>query len=653
MRGDDHGLEHVMDERRTFAPSSSPRAHVPSFSEYQRRYRRSIEENDTFWLEEAAALRWMQLPTQACRWEWDSKQRIIDHTWFADGTLNVCDNCVDRYKDSDKAAIIWQGEEADESCTLSYRDLYSAVCTCAAALQQLGIGKGDRVILYMPMIPELAIATLACARLGAIHSVVFGGFSVDSLTHRIQDSEAKLVITANSSIRAGKRLPFKETVDQALHHCSSVEHVLVVKRLDEACAMTPHRDLWYHKVTREVAGATPAPIPLAAEDPLFILYTSGSTGKPKGIVHSQAGYLLYAALTHRLIFDIHDDDIYWCTADIGWITGHSYVIYGPLANGATTLMFEGVPTYPNPGRFWQIIETFGVTAFYTAPTAIRALISHGESWPKQYDLTSLRVIGTVGEPINPETWIWYHTHIGGGTIPIVDTWWQTETGGIMITPLPGSHTLKPGSATRPFFGIDPLVLKDDATPCTIDEGGSLCIRRPWPGIMRTMWGNHDLFIDTYFSQFNDLYFSGDGCRIDSDGDYWLLGRIDDVVNISGHRLGTAEIESALVSHPAVAEAAVVPIPHTIKGQSLYAFVTPVDDANPNDNELRRHVRKEVGPIAVPDTIQLAAELPKTRSGKIMRRLLRKIAEGSPSDLGDLTTLADATVIETLLQDRPS
>lgn len=462
------------------------------------------------------------------------------------------------------------------------------------------------------------------------------------------------MITSNDAIRGGKLLPFKKTVDEALKSCSSVEKVLVIKRSDGECPFNPNCDVWYHEISKALIGEEPKPEPLNAEDPLFILYTSGSTGKPKGVVHTQGGYLLYAMLTHYYTFDIQEEDIYWCTADIGWITGHSYVIYGPLANGTTTLMFEGIPTYPHSGRFWQVIEKFGVTLFYTAPTAIRALISCGNQWPKEYDLSTLRILGTVGEPINPETWIWYRENIGGNSTPVVDTWWQTETGGIMITPLPGSHTLKPGSATRPFFGVEPVVVNSDGTPSAIDEGGSLCIKKPWPGIMRTMWGDHNLFIDTYFSTYDNYYFSGDGCRIDTDGDYWLLGRIDDVVNISGHRLGTAEIESALVSHESVAEAAVVPIPHEIKGQGLHAFVTPVAGKEVGENlkeALIKHIRKEIGPIAIPEVIQFSDALPKTRSGKIMRRILRKIAEKDLSNLGDLTTLSDASVIEQLAKEQ--
>ena len=622
---------------------------------YLRMYDRSVRDPEGFWAEQAAAqVDWFE------KWdtvlEWDFHTANVE--WFAGGKLNVSYNCLDRHVqagEGDRTALIWQGNNREEHKTFTYAELLEQVCRCANALRALGVEQGDRVCIYMQMVPELPAAMLACARIGAVHSVVFGAFSPDSLRDRIQDSACKVLVTQDTGLRGAKDdIPMKANADAALSDCPSIEKVLVVRRTGHDVAMQAGRDVWWHEqVATQPADCEPAR--MDAEDPLFILYTSGSTGKPKGVLHTTGGYLVYASLTHRYVFDYRPGDVYWCTADIGWVTGHSYIVYGPLANRATTMMFEGVPNYPDFGRFWQIVEQHQVNIFYTAPTALRALMKEGDDWPAKYDLSSLRILGTVGEPIKSPEWHWYYQVVGGARCPIVDTWWQTETGGILITPLPGATKTKPGSATRPFFGVQPCLVDDQGNEIEGDDAaGNLCLKFPWPGIMRTVYGDHDRFVQTYFAMYPGKYFTGDGCRRDADGYYWITGRVDDVINVSGHRLGTAEIEGALGKHPAVAEAAVVGMPHDLKGQGIYAFVTLKTGQQPTPDlaaELNRTVRREIGPHATPDKVQFADGLPKTRSGKIMRRILRKIGEGAIDQLGDTSTLADPSVVDQLVAGR--
>ena len=622
---------------------------------YLRMYDHSIRDPEGFWAEQAVAqVDWFE------KWdtvlEWDFRTANVE--WFAGGKLNVSYNCLDRHVqagDGGRTALIWQGNNREESQTFTYTELLEQVCRCANALRALGVEQGDRVCIYMQMVPELPVAMLACSRIGAVHSVVFGAFSPDSLRDRIQDSACKVLVTQDTGLRGAKDdISMKANADAALSDCPSIEKVLVVRRTGHDVAMQAGRDVWWHEqVAVQPAGCEPAR--MDAEDPLFILYTSGSTGKPKGVLHTTGGYLVYASLTHRYVFDYRPGDVYWCTADIGWVTGHSYIVYGPLANRATTMMFEGVPNYPDFGRFWQIVEQHQVNIFYTAPTALRALMKEGDDWPAKYDLSSLRILGTVGEPIKSPEWHWYYQVVGGARCPIVDTWWQTETGGILITPLPGATKTKPGSATRPFFGVQPCLVDDQGNEIKGDDvAGNLCLKFPWPGIMRTVYGDHDRFVQTYFAMYPGKYFTGDGCRRDADGYYWITGRVDDVINVSGHRLGTAEIEGALGKHPAVAEAAVVGMPHDLKGQGIYAFVTLKTGQQSTPDltaELNRTVRREIGPHATPDKVQFADGLPKTRSGKIMRRILRKIGEGAIDQLGDTSTLADPSVVDQLVAGR--
>ncbi len=627
-------------------------AHVDNDS-YLEMYKRSVEDAEGFWAEHGKRIEWTKPYEQVKDVTYGSDN--VEIKWFYDGELNVAHNCIDRHleKRADQVAIIWEGDDPSEDAKITYRELHEHVCKLANVLKTQGVKKGDRVTIYMPMIPEAAYAMLACARIGAIHSVVFGGFSPDALAGRVEDCDSSVIITADEGLRGGRGVPLKANTDAAAELCGNIQSVIVVKRTGGDIDWVDGRDVWYHEAMAEASAVCPAEA-ISAEDPLFILYTSGSTGKPKGVLHTSGGYLVYASMTHQYVFDYHDGDIYWCTADVGWVTGHSYIVYGPLANGATTLMFEGVPNYPDASRHWQVCDKHGVNIYYTAPTAIRALMREGDEPVQKTSRKTLRLLGSVGEPINPEAWLWYHNVVGDGRCPIVDTWWQTETGGILITPLPGATGLKPGSATRPFFGVQPALVDNDGNLLEGAAEGNLCMLDSWPGQMRTVFGDHKRFIETYFSQFPGKYFSGDGCRRDEDGYYWITGRVDDVINVSGHRMGTAEVESALVAHSLVAEAAVVGSPHDIKGQGIYAYVTLNVGEQPSDDlrkELVQWVRKEIGPIASPDWLQWAPGLPKTRSGKIMRRILRKIAENDFGNLGDTSTLAEPTVVDDLIENR--
>ena len=643
-----------MSQDKTFQPAAEivSRALVTDES-YTAMYGESLSDNDAFWAEHGKRIDWIKPYSEISDVSYDTKDLHI--RWYADGTLNAAANCLDRHLATrgNQTAIIWEGDDPADSKHITYAELHEEVCKFANVLKAEGAKKGDRITIYMPMIPEAAVAMLACARIGAIHSVVFGGFLPDALAGRIQDCDSNIVITADEGLRGGRPVPLKANTDAALENCPDCNKVIVVRRTGGDVAWVEGRDVWYHEAMSAASADCP-PEEMSAEDPMFILYTSGSTGKPKGVLHTTGGYMVYASMTHQYVFDYHDGDIYWCTADVGWVTGHSYIVYGPLANGAVTLMFEGVPTWPDSSRFWQVVEKHKVNIFYTAPTAIRALMREGEAPVKSADRSSLRLLGSVGEPINPEAWMWYHEVVGDGRCPIVDTWWQTETGGILITPLPGATTTKPGSATKPFFGVDPVLVDGDNNILEGAADGNLCINRSWPGQMRTVYGDHQRFIETYFTTFPGRYFSGDGARRDEDGYFWITGRVDDVLNVSGHRMGTAEIESALVAHPQVAESAVVGYPHDIKGQGIYAYVTLVEGVEATDAlvaELRQWTRKEIGPIATPDLLQWAPQLPKTRSGKIMRRILRKIAANDYADLGDTSTLTDPSVVSDLVDNR--
>ena len=627
-------------------------AHINKLK-YEEMYKESISNPIKFWGEHGKRIDWIKNYEKVRDFSYDQKNLYIK--WFEDGTLNASYNCIDRHlkNNGNKTAIIWEGDNPDEQKSITYNELYKNVCKFANVLKKLGAKKGDRITIYMPMIPEAAYAMLACTRIGAIHSVVFGGFSPEALAGRIEDCNSNLIITADEGIRGGKTIPLKQNTDEALKKASSCKKCLVIKRTNGDINWINNRDFWYHELFEEVA-ETCEPEEMNAEDPMFILYTSGSTGKPKGVMHTTGGYMVYTSITHEYIFDYKPNEVYWCTADVGWVTGHSYIIYGPLSNCATTLMFEGVPNFPTSSRFWEVVDKHKVNIFYTAPTALRALMAEGEAPVKKTNRGSLRILGTVGEPINPEAWNWYNEIVGDKRCPIVDTWWQTETGGILITPLPGAIDAKPGSATKPFFGIKPVLVDNDNNELNGEAEGNLCIEMSWPGQMRSVYGDHQRFIDTYFKTFPGRYFSGDGCRRDKDGYYWITGRVDDVINVSGHRMGTAEVESALVAHTDVAEAAVVGYPHDIKGQGIYAYVTlniGVDSSDQLHAELKKWVRKEIGPIATPDLLQFSPQLPKTRSGKIMRRILRKIAANEYHDLGDTSTLADPSVVNDLIDHR--
>ncbi|MGE0024762.1 MAG: acetate--CoA ligase [Hyphomicrobium sp.] len=643
----------MLDKAYAVAPDWARRAWIDD-AKYRALYERSVQDPEGFWGENGRRIDWMRAYTKVKNTSFGPGEVSI--RWFEDGTLNVSANCIDRHLATrgDQVAIIWEGDDPTEDKTITYAELYEEVCRFANVLKARGVKKGDRVTIYLPMIPEAAYAMLACARIGAVHSIVFAGFSPDSLAGRIEDAGSTFIITADEGLRGGKPVPLKKNTDEALKKCAKGgEQVLVVRRTGGNVPWTAGRDVWLHEEVKNVSTDCP-PVEVEAEHPLFILYTSGSTGKPKGVVHTTGGYLVFASMTHQYVFDYHDGDIYWCTADVGWVTGHSYIIYGPLANGATTLMFEGVPTYPNASRFWSVVDKWKVNTFYTAPTAIRSLMGAGDDFVKRTDRSSLRLLGSVGEPINPEAWEWYHRVVGEDRCPIVDTWWQTETGGILITPLPGATALKPGSATRPFFGVRPALVDDKGATLDGAAQGNLVLLDSWPGQARTLYGDHDRFVQTYFSTYPGTYFTGDGCRRDEDGYYWITGRVDDVINVSGHRMGTAEVESALVAHPKVAEAAVVGYPHDIKGQGIYCYVTLNAGETPTEElrkELVAHVRREIGPIASPDVIQFAPGLPKTRSGKIMRRILRKIAEDEFGSLGDTSTLADPAVVDDLIENR--